>query len=248
LNLLLLREADRQDGDRFVVRDHRAAHVATVLKKGPGDTVRVGLEDGPTGEATIAGADGDGLVLDAAFGETPTRPTVDLIVAVPRPKSLRKVLFEAAAVGVDRLVLVRTWRVDKSYLASPLLEPNGYLPILRDGLMQARHTALPKVHIERLFRPFVEDRAPGFTAGAEAFVIDPSATAHLAAAPVGADRTVLAIGPEGGFSTYEVESFERAGFAPRHLGARLLRVETACVAAMMITDGRRAIEARSKET
>lgn len=238
MNLLLLFEGDRNEDDRFVLDDVRATHVTTVLKKGVGDTVRVGLEDGPVGEAQIVAE--SPMVLEPSFGETPPRPTVDMIVAVPRPKSLKKVLFDAAMLGVDKLVLIRTWRVDKSYLESPLLTPRHYRTIFADGLMQARHTAMPHVTLEPLFKPFVEDRAPDFITDADAYVIDPSATSHLGTAPITDRRVVLAIGPEGGFREYEVDAFERAGFIKHHLGERILRVETACVASLATVAANRA--------
>ncbi len=229
MNLLLLFEADRRD-EAFVVSGRRAAHVREVLGKGVGATLRVGLEDGPIGVATIEREDGDSLALAVEWRETPPRPTTTLIVAVPRPKSLKKLLPEVTALGVDTIVLVRTWRVDKAYLASPLLEPEGYRPLLIEGLMQARDTHVPRVIVEPLFKPFVEDRAPALAARGAATVLHPGAAEHLA--DRSGPRPVIAIGPEGGFSAYEVEAFERAGFTRAHLGPRILRVETAAVAAL----------------
>ncbi|MEQ9501652.1 MAG: RsmE family RNA methyltransferase [Deltaproteobacteria bacterium] len=224
MNLLLLFESDRR-GDAFVVTDYRATHVREVLQKGVGDTLKVGLVDGPVGVATIVD---DAITLTVAWGEVPPRPSTVLIVAVPRPKSLKKLLPEVTALGVDTVVLVRTWRTDKAYLGSPLLEPEGYRPLLVEGLMQARDTHLPNVIVEPLFKPFVEDRAPAL--GGPAVVLHPGAATHLAAAPA----RVIAIGPEGGFTEYEVEAFERAGFARAHLGPRVLRVETAAVSALAV--------------
>lgn len=233
MNLLLLFEEDRR-GDRFVVAGRRAEHVRRVLKKHVGDRLRVGLADGPLGEAVIT-EDAEAIALEVRFSTRPAAPNIDLIIAVPRPKSLKKLLPEVTALGVRRIVLVRTWRVDKAYLASPLLEPAGYRPLLYEGLMQAKDTNVPEVVVEPLFKPFVEDRAPAY-AEHGAVVLHPDAPAHLAAT---APARTIAIGPEGGFSTYEVEAFERAGFVRAHLGPRVLRVETAAVAALAVTHARR---------
>ena len=90
--------------------------------------------------------------------QPPPRPGVDLVLAVPRPKALRRILAAAASLGVDRLVLLAAARVEKSYLASPVLRPERLRKHLLDGLEQAQDTVLPEVHLEPRFRPFIEDR------------------------------------------------------------------------------------------
>lgn len=231
MNIVLLFERDRH-GDAFLVGDRRATHVRRVLGKAAGDRFEVGLEDGPLGTATIERDDDTGLTLAVEWRAIPPRPNATLIVAVPRPKSLKKLLPEVTALGIATIVLVRTWRVDKAYLGSPLLEPEGYRPLLHEGLMQARDTHVPRVIVEPLFKPFVEDRAPALAAESDATVLHPGAAAHFADRP--RTRPTIAIGPEGGFSAYEVEAFERAGFVRARLGGRVLRVETAAVAALAI--------------
>src|SRR5207244_5496116 len=116
-NLILLEEADRVDGPRFRLAGRRARHVREVLGAEPGREVRVGLLEGPLGRAAVRALDGDTVELDCAFEPAPPpRPLVDLVLAIPRPKSLVKLLPEVAALGIDRLVLLRTWRVAKPYL------------------------------------------------------------------------------------------------------------------------------------
>jgi RsmE family RNA methyltransferase len=176
--------------------------------------------------------------MDCAFeAAPPPRAPVDLLLAIPRPNSLLKLLPEVAALGVDRLVLLRTWRVQRPYVTARALEPEIYRPLLHEGLMQGRSTREPRVTVEPLFKPFVEDRLPALVAGARALVAHPAAATDLAGVRVAAgERVVLAIGPEGGFIPYEVEALERAGFLPVTIGARTLRVETACVALLAQVD------------
>jgi 16S rRNA (uracil1498-N3)-methyltransferase len=241
VNLLLLFPEDRV-GDtwepRFRVQDGRARHVREVLGLGPGDTLRVGLLEGPVGTATIEALDGAGLELLATLdGEPPPRPTLDLVLAIPRPKTLKKLLPEVTALGVDRLTLLRTWRVAQPYLGSPLLSPEGHRPLLFEGMMQALTTHEPKVEVEPRFRPFVEDRAPERFAGHLKLVAHPYAATPLASLDVPADaRVALAVGPEGGLIPEELASFERAGFVAVSSGPRVLRVETACVALLAQID------------
>ena len=94
------------------------------------------------------------------------RPRTDLVLAIPRAKSLRKLLPEVTALGIDRLVLFRSWRVAKPYLTQAILDPAQYRSLLHDGLMQAKCTREPVVDVEPFVKPFVEDRLPEFAAGA----------------------------------------------------------------------------------
>jgi RsmE family RNA methyltransferase len=238
MNLVLLEETDRAHGDLFRLTGPRARHVLDVLRAEPGREIRVGLLEGPVGRGRVAETGEDFVALDCAFEEAPPpRPLVDLVLAVPRPKSLAKLWPEIAALGVDRVTLLRTWRVATPYLEARVVEPDGYRPLLRDGMMQARTTREPRVTMEPLFRPWVEDRAPALAQGALALVAHPTAATPLAdvRVPRGA-RVVLAVGPEGGFIPYEVEALERAGFRAVSMGERTLRVETAVVALLAQID------------
>jgi RsmE family RNA methyltransferase len=238
VNLILLFEADRRDAATFALRDARARHVREVLRAEPGRELRVGLLEGPLGRGRVVETTADSVVLDCAFDDVvPERPLVDLVLAVPRPKSLVKLWPEIAALGVDRVVLVRTWRVAKPYLTARALDPAVYGPLLHEGMMQSKTTREPRVSFEPLFRPWVEDRAPALTAGATALVAHPTAGTPLADARVApTTRVVFAVGPEGGFLPYEVEALERAGFRGVTMGERTLRVETAVVALLAQVD------------
>lgn len=212
-----------------------------------GDELRVGLVDGPTGTATVTAASAGEIEIECAFDGPPSpRPSVDLVLCVPRPKSLRKLLPQVAALGVDRLVLLRSWRVEPSYLAARAIESDAIRALLLDGLTQSSSTALPRFTVEPRFRPFVEDRLPQLAQGATRLVLHPGASTGLAGLAVGDQRrVVLVIGPEGGLVDFELERLGRAGFEPRRLGSGVLRVETACVAGLAQIELLREI-ARSK--
>ncbi len=238
MNLVLLEESDRAAGPRFRVEGARARHVREVLGAQPGRELRVGLLEGPLGTGRVVAVADDAVEFDCAFEtEPPPRPLVDLLLAVPRPKSLVKLWPEIAALGVDRVVLLRTWRVAKPYLTARALDPALYRPLLHEGLMQAKSTREPRVSFEPLFKPWVEDRAPALVEGALALAAHPAAGRPLASVAVAPGRrVVLAVGPEGGFIPYEVDALRRAGFEPVSMGERTLRVETAVVALLAQID------------
>ncbi len=230
MNLILLFETDRLERDRFRIAGARAQHIEKVLGARAGDSVRVGLLEGPLGRARVASIEGAAVELECSFEEeVAPRPLVDLILAVPRPKSLKKLLPEITALGVDRLILLRTWRVAKPYLSTAIMAPARHQPLLHDGMMQAMTTRRPTVSVEPLFKPFVEDRLAAM--GGIKLAAHPYATTAMHQVSLSlAERVTLVVGPEGGLLPYEIEALERAGCRAVNLGPRLLRVETACVA------------------
>jgi len=158
----------------------------------------------------------------------PEKLPLTLLLALPRPKMLRRVLQTVSSMGVPRLILLNSYRVEKSFWQTPFLEPAAIREQLILGLEQARDTMLPEVIIEKRFKPFVEDQLPGIAAGTVGLVGHPG---DFPACPRAVEQPVtLAIGPEGGWIPYEVEKLTEAGLQPVQLGARILRVETAVTA------------------
>ncbi len=149
---------------------------------------------------------------------------MDVLLAVPRPKVLRRLLASAAALGVDRLVLLNAARVEKSYFLSPVLTPLRRAAALREGLEQAKDTHPPDVHVFERFRPFVEDTLEGLLGPGTRLLLDPGPE-PLAPSVPGAGRVTLAIGPEGGWVPFERELLAARGFLPLSFGPRTLRVE-----------------------
>ena len=232
MNLLLLTEADRiaPACNRFALTDRRHAHLRDVLGAAPGKAFRVGLWDGDKGRATVVTANAERTELSVEWTEpAPPRPAVHLILAIPRPKSLKKLLPEIVAMGVGRLTLLRSWRVAQPYLSSPLLKPDAQTPLVMDGLMQAGCTRPPIIEVAERFNPFVQDVAAHLGAPVK-WILHPRAAQPVSAERPGSDPVALAVGPEGGWTDYELETFDEAGFSAVALSDRVLRVETACVA------------------
>lgn len=212
------------------MRGRRARHVVEVLRAVPGDRLAVGLLHGRTGEAVVIEASTDQVLLSVNLAGQPPPPSpVSLVLALPRPKILRKVLQAVASMGVKRLALVGTYRVEKSYFSSPLLAPEAIEAEVRLGLEQGKDTRPPEVSLHRHFKPFVEDDLDGlFPPGAASrLVAHPGAPGLLDSVPPGGGAAVLAIGPEGGFTPYEASTLVARSFLPFSFGPRPLRVDVA---------------------
>jgi RsmE family RNA methyltransferase len=231
MNLILLEPADFTAADRVHLHDRdgdpRARHIREILGADSGAQLRVGAVDGLLGSAEVIAIDATGVELRIALTEPPPpKIPLTLILALPRPKVLRRVLRTVAELGVRELILINTYKVEKSYWQSPALAADQVRGYFIEGLQQARDSVLPVIRFEKRFKPFVEDRLPALIEGTTGLVAHPGADA--AACPLALDRPcTLAIGPEGGFIPYEVEKLQAAGLEQIQLGARILRVENA---------------------
>jgi len=228
VNLLLLRDDDFVGPQTVRLAGRRARHAHEVLRASHGASLRVGRLGGLVGLGEVLRAEPELLELRVSLTDPPPpRARADLLLAIPRPKALKKVLPAAASLGVGRVVLVNAARVEKSYFDSKVLAPAFIEELLLLGLEQARDTVLPEVLVRDRFRPFVEDELPSLFAGARKLLPHPAAEAPMPALGAG-EPAVFAVGPEGGWVPFEVDLLRAAGFQPFTLGPRLLRVEV-CV-------------------
>ena len=225
MNLILLFESDFIRPNIVRLTDRRLVHVTNVLRPSHGDRLNVGLLNGPVGHGTVIGLTPEALEMDVAFDrQAPAPLPVTLILALPRPKMLRRVISAASSMGVKKIYLINASLVEKSFWRSPLLSEGRIKEYLFLGLEQACDTAMPEVLLRPLFKPFVEDELPALIKNSLALVAHPPAGKDC---PYGVGQQVsLAVGPEGGFIPYEIEKLAAAGFTPVSIGTRPLRVET----------------------
>ena len=175
------------------------------------------------------------VVLSTNHCDTAVPPWVDLLLAVPRPKVLKRLWPQLAALGVRRIFLINAFKVEKFYFSSQWIQPEFYRPLLVEGLMQCGATALPEVAVCQRFRPFMEDAFPRLFEGQPTrLVAHPGVTQTPSV--TGGGIPVVAIGPEGGWTDYELDCFARAGFAKWSLGKRILRTDTAAIALLSVLD------------
>ena len=227
MNLVLLFDEDWQDeAGRVRLTGRRLAYVRDVHRAREGDTLLVGRVGGLTGEGRITRLDESVLEMEVQLEcEPPPSLDVTLSLALPRPPVLRRVLIAATSMGVKRIVLHHAAAVEKSFWQSHALQPEAIRDQLVLGLEQARDTRLPEVLLRRRFRPFVEDELPGLLAGGTGWVAQPAGVVvSVDGAPC---PSLIAVGPEGGWSDFELDHLLGAGLKAVSLGLRPLRVETA---------------------
>lgn len=226
MNLALLFDDDFIAPDRALLRGRRLEHLHTVLKANTGDSLPVGRVNGLMGSGQLLRLTDTEAELQIELHQAPPPALpLTLVLAMPRPKMFRRVLQTCASLGVKDIWLINSYKVEKSFWQTPWLSDENLRENLTLGLEQAKDTVMPQVHIRKRFKPFVEDELPGLLAGKTGLVAHPGTErpcpTHLNA------PSLLCIGPEGGFTPYEVGKLEEAGCQGVHLGPRILRVETA---------------------
>jgi len=248
MNLILIHPHELDSAGRARLAGERADHIRNVLRATPGKALRIGLLNGPLGRGTIESTEGKEVVLFCEFEEQiPPRPAIDLLLALPRPKVMKRLWAQLAALGVGRIILTNAEKVERFYFDSHVLDPDFYTPSLTEGLQQAGDTLLPDVRIVKELKPFLEDKLNGiFPEPGIRLLADPSGVRNifqcLETGEAGhfnffqglEKRMFLAVGPEGGWTPYELELFAAHGFQIFNAGSRILRSDTACVALLSL--------------
>lgn len=236
MNLLLVHGSELSSDDaadseqRIVVAGERAQHVCQVLRATVGQRIRVGIARQSIGTAEVMELSDSQVVLgrlEMQVRDTP--PRVRLIVALPRPKALRRLLQTAASFGVEHIDLVNAWRVEKSYWSSPMIEPAAMEQELWLGCEQGRHSWVPTIATHRFLMPFLSELG---AAKERRLLAHPGGQRWLQKDDTTTDACVIAVGPEGGWVEDELKSFASAGFVRFTLSESILRSEIAVAATL----------------
>ena len=231
VNIILFRSSEVQLP--LPRNDPRAQHILTVLRRQPGDQFDAGLLDGPRGKGTLLSVDKEHLALTFTWGAPPPllHPLV-LLIGLPRPQTARTLLREVTSLGVAAMHFIRTEKGEASYGDSTLWHSSEWEECAINGAAQAFCTRLPVVTHGRT----LADRLSTLPAGSTRIALDnyeaPGALSQVAV-PTG-QSIALALGSERGWSAPERELLRRHGFSFAHLGERVLRTETACIAAVTL--------------
>lgn len=226
MNLLLLHPNEVHSNARVHFTGERLSHLQKFRDLAIGSRLKAGLINGKIGNATVVELSNGSAELAIALDTSPPPPLpLTLIIALPRPKMIKRILQTIATMGVKQLIFINSYRVEKSYWQTPLLRQENIREQLILGLEQGIDTTLPNVRLVKRFKPFVEDELADMCNGKRALVAHPAAQSTCPAP--NNQETVLVIGPEGGFIDYEIDKLNATGCHSVQLGSRILRVETA---------------------
>lgn len=225
MNIVLLDQRQTQSDEWRLTAKRQLEHLTEHVKLQVGDTLKVGIRDGQRYLTEVLEVSEQQIRIKPLREEAvPDKLPVTLILALPRPKVLRRLIMDSVSMGVEKIILLHSYRVDKSYWQSPFLQQlEQYITL---GLEQAGDTVAPKIELYKRFKPFVEDVLPHLIAEDQpAYVAHPYAEHSMPYAI--AQRCSIVIGPEGGFIPYEIDLLIKNGCQAVSLGNRILRTETA---------------------
>jgi 16S rRNA (uracil1498-N3)-methyltransferase len=221
-------EADLVQGETVQLDEQTARHIVQVLRKQPGDKIRLSNGKGYIADATIAETNKKRCTvsIDGVLFFDERRPFLHLAVAFTKNASRNEWMLEKATeLGVKSIIPLSATRIEKEHirydrargiLVSAMLQSQGaYLPELSSKPVALKevlnmHTAVPQKLLAHCIDGLKKE------------------TLHKAMQP-GAE-TIILIGPEGDFTAEEVALCEENGFAGISMGTQRLRTETAAIA------------------
>lgn len=224
MNIVLLDPRQTESEYWSISSKRQLEHLQQHLEITVGDTLKVGIREGKRYLTEIVEVTEQAIKLKPLKEESvPAKLPVTLIVAMPRPKVLRRLIMDSVTLGVEKIILLHSYRVDKSYWQTPFLQQLDHYVTL--GLEQAGDTVAPQIEIHKRFKPFVEDVLPGLiSAERPAYVAHPYVEKSM---PFAIDHPcTIVIGPEGGFIPYEIDLLIKNGCQALSLGNRIIRTET----------------------
>ena len=226
MNLLLLQAENMLSENIAEISGRQVRHIHETLNVKLGSQLTVGLLNEKIGKATLLDLQENSARLEITWtSNSPTPLPVTLIIGLPRPKMLKRIIQTASTMGVKELYFINSWKVEKSFWQTPWLKEEKLVENCILGLEQAKDTVMPKIHLRKRFKPFVEDELADISKGSLKLLAHPISDKACPADIK--SQTTLVIGPEGGFTPYEVGKLEDVSFETVHLGSRILRVETA---------------------
>ena len=245
MNCILLPEANFLHDTAQINALSQINHVTDVLGAKVGESLKIGQLGGYLGTAIIDDITSERIQLRDVALTTMPPPKLDLtvVLALPRPKVLRRLIMDMTALGVRDIILINSYRTQKSYWQSPMLTRLDEFVL--EGLQQGVDTIAPRIDLQKRFKPFVEDDLARL-------VTDRAVVAHPYASQSFAEYlkkqylkkqylkkqylqkqstdtlpSLVCIGAEGGWIDYEIDLLAAQGCEAVYIGPRILRTEAA---------------------
>ena len=241
MNSIVVLPDEVRDGAIVVLVGPRARYAIDTHGVREGESLKVAVMDGARGEGNVISVTSGEVTIALTLTESALAPLpVSLIVGVSRPQTVKKVIQSAVMFGVSSLHFVRSEKGEKSYLQSRSLDEDQIEEETIKAMEQVWDSRRPEIVVHRAFSHFVKQKLPVIMEATRS-VGGASELLKLVAHPGGSSltcadsprlrdaATVIAIGPERGWSEDEVQTFEELGFQTIGLGERVVRVELALV-------------------
>lgn len=224
-------------GSRIVLPESAAAHLVRVLRLREGDGCVLFNGDGNDCAARIATAGKREVVVEILCfepvrNESPLRIT--LMQGIARGEKMDLILQKATELGAAAIVPVLAERTEVKLDAERTEKRMAHWrSVIVSACEQSGRATIP-----RLTAPAALTDAARATTDSLKLTLDPTGEHTLASLPASVSSVALAIGPEGGWSPRDRETLRAAGYTGLRLGPRVLRTETAGLAAIAALQAR----------
>ena len=232
-------DAPLSEGMELALPDSAAAHLTRVLRLAVGDACVLFNGDGRDHDARIVALDKRGVRVAIegprrVDNESPLHMT--LLQGVARGEKMDLILQKATELGVSAVAPLWSQRsevkLDGERAAKRLAHWRG---VVTSACEQCGRARIPAVAAPVALAAALD----ALPAGGLRLILDPEGELALHAMPAeSVSHVVLAVGPEGGWSPVDREQLRGAGFLGLRLGPRILRTETAGLAAIAALQSR----------
>ena len=219
---------------RIESTDPRVKHLVKVLRVRVGSKVFIGFVNGLRARAEVSLIEPDGSISLQVIGTEPAPKPLPLrlLLGMPRPHTAKRILFEAASMGVKDLHFFEAEHSEPSYAKSRLWTTNEWKERMRLGAEQSFGTHVPEVGIHSDLQSAISFfQGQGLQVALDNYEAEEPLLQSLAH---GAKSAVIALGPERGWSKGERDILRKNSWKLAHFGPQVLRLETACTAAVSV--------------
>ena len=227
--------AELINGTELLLEGDRARYLGRVLRLRVGDEITVFNGKGAEWSASIEGMTKNAATLrigESREVSTESPLKIHLVQGISRGERMDFVVQKATELGVKRITPVLTeYGVVKLDAKRAAKRRDHWQGVAASACEQSGRTRLPLIDTPMPLKDWFGGKPEEVDAE---LIFGPGATTPLASLPAPATKVCVLIGPEGGFSQSEYEDAEIAGFTAVSLGQRVLRTETAAVAALAI--------------
>src|SRR5690606_138835 len=226
-------------GDSVALPEDAATHLVRVMRMQPGDPCILFNGDGNDYQARLLavgkrGAEVEVVAATPVDNESPLR--IVLLQGIARGEKMDWILQKATELGVAGFLPVESERsevrLDAARAGKRLAH---WRNVVASACGQSGRARVPAVEPPQPLQSALDALPPGTAR----FLLDPGAGASIATVVAdGGDACILAVGPEGGWSPRDRGQLQAAGFTGLRLGPRILRTETAGIAAIAALQSR----------
>ena len=232
LNLLLLPKKVRSL--IFEPNDLKCIHLREVLRVKEGQLVDLAVRNGPYGKGRVTLRKDESIELQIEWASDHSNDLypISLVVGMSRPQTCRKILDQATSLGVSSFSFFQADKSEASYKKSSLWKSGEWISKIEGGVEQAFASYVPKCYrFSNLKEALSEEAKLG---NRKLLALDNyEANQNLGVDTQNTAQGIsLCVGPERGWSKQERQFLNAQNYQLRHLGPRVLRVETAVVSAL----------------